>query len=439
MAANIGRVLCLLAVVSVGSACGRTEPWGRRVPSTSQPDAGGATEQPDAGGATDAGPPFTLEGFGWPTPEVSVPDGGVGALAITAGSNHACARISDGTTRCWGYNDFGGLGDGTRSERTTPAVVQTAITFDDVQAGYYHSCGRDPDGGVHCWGPNVYGALTVPTAPPAIDMLVPLRSPHLEGALQLALGQASSCALKPDGRVWCGGFLPAGDGSKEQVGPTARRVDAIEEARHVAVGGVHVCVVDHRRRLSCWGVGGYSEFSGLSEAEALTPRVMLQDVRASALGWQSACAVTTDETVWCWGDNMGGNLGTYPGPDTCHGGYPCSIAPLQIAGLDEVVQLGVGLWQVCALRRDGTVWCFGGNAEFELGRPVSKSCGTNLCDPTPAPVPGLSGIVQVAVGTAFACALDAAGQVWCWGDNRYGQLGRGFTSAAELEPGRVKL
>ena len=73
----------------------------------------------------------------------------------------------------------------------------------------------------------------------------------------------------------------------------------------------------------------------------------------------------------------------------------------------------------CALKADGTVWCWGDNDFAEMGQRG------DLLQPTPTPVPGLGAVIAVAAGGAHACALVADGAVWCWGANDAGQLGDG--------------
>jgi alpha-tubulin suppressor-like RCC1 family protein len=86
--------------------------------------------------------------------------------------------------------------------------------------------------------------------------------------------------------------------------------------------------------------------------------------------------------------------------------------------------LAIGDGFACILAKDGTVSCWGKNDVGQLGRdPASTpSCGSAPCSPTPTSVAGLTGIVKIAAGDDFACALDASRAVWCWGNNAKGQL-----------------
>jgi alpha-tubulin suppressor-like RCC1 family protein len=83
-----------------------------------------------------------------------------GVASIAAGNEHACALLYTGGMRCWGYNGYGQLGDGTRTERLAPvSVVGLASSVTAIAVGYYHTCALLSTGGVQCWGNNDYGQL----------------------------------------------------------------------------------------------------------------------------------------------------------------------------------------------------------------------------------------------------------------------------------------
>lgn len=94
-----------------------------------------------------------------------------------------------------------------------------------------------------------------------------------------------------------------------------------------------------------------------------------------------------------------------------------------------ITDIAAGASHACALASNGAVYCWGDNAVGEVGVPVAKnaSCvggngAPNGCVTAPTLVPGLSAI-KVAAGSLFTCAVDKAGDVWCWGYNNLGQLG----------------
>ena len=94
------------------------------------------------------------------TTPVAVPGLGSGVTALAAGGLHTCALTTAGAVQCWGYNDYGQLGDGSATHRNTPVAVQglgSGVTA--LAAGAYHTCALTTAGAAQCWGNNGYGQL----------------------------------------------------------------------------------------------------------------------------------------------------------------------------------------------------------------------------------------------------------------------------------------
>ncbi|MFO0613053.1 MAG: hypothetical protein U0414_10715 [Polyangiaceae bacterium] len=128
-----------------------------------------------------------------------------------------------------------------------------------------------------------------------------------------------------------------------------------------------------------------------------------------AVGWGHACALAQDGSVWCWGANRMGEVGdgTHRVRDTAR----------RVKGLTDAVAISASAFATCAVRRIGTVVCWG-----SLGGKKSAA---------PEPIEGVAGAVEVSVAASHACARTSDGHVACWGDNRFGQLGDGtFTQRA---------
>src|SRR5262249_41366579 len=130
-----------------------------------------------------------------------------------------------------------------------------------------------------------------------------------------------------------------------------------------------------------------------------------------ATGGAHACVFTEDDgQVWCWGDNRSGQLGT---GDTARRLVPTAIDP-QGLGQVETNQLFPGGTPSCALRDDNTLWCWGGNRYGQLG--------IGNTDQRPSPVQVLTNVSGAYTGGAHTCAIKTDGSLWCWGNNQYGQL-----------------
>ena len=139
----------------------------------------------------------------------------------------------------------------------------------------------------------------------------------------------------------------------------------------------------------------------------------LTGVIAIAAGDDETVALTANGTVWDWGSNSGGQLGT--------GNHIDSNVPVQVLNLTGVTAIAAGHGRTLALKSDGTVWDWGDNFDGELGN------GTNTDSSVPVQVSSLSGVTAIAGGDTFSVALKSDGTVWDWGSNSGGELGNGTT------------
>ncbi len=170
----------------------------------------------------------------------------------------------------------------------------------------------------------------------------------------------------------------------------------------------------------------------------MLPIAVTQAGEASALavGGDTGCAILERGEIACWGSNHSGVLGAGLDPQSvAHTHTPVFVVDAdgrrlrgmrQVAVSNGISSLGV---HACAVSGSSRVWCWGGNRFGELGR---EAYGSQLFRSHAAPVQhdgsDLTGITQVSAGTAFTCALTSAGQVRCWGTGTWGQSGRSYTS-----------
>jgi RHS repeat-associated protein len=198
-------------------------------------------------------------------------------------------------------------------------------------------------------------------------------------------------------------------------------------SRSLAAGGwYHSLVV--RADATVWTSGSDSNGQLGNDAALVNSTVPVQaqglsGVTAVAGGWVHSLALRADGTVAAWGADNVYQLGD--GPLTAN-----VATPKTVAGLSGVVAIAAGSGHSVALKADGTVWAWGGNASGQVGD------GTLTNRQTPFRVPGLSGVTAIAAGFDFTLALKGDGTVWSWGANASGQLGDGTTTQRSV-PVRV--
>ncbi|MBU1240941.1 hypothetical protein KJ865_14605, partial [Myxococcota bacterium] len=137
-----------------------------------------------------------------------------------------------------------------------------------------------------------------------------------------------------------------------------------------------------------------------------------------ARGWLHACGLKTDGSIWCWGQNVNGQLGNGTTTD--------SMVPVLAIGTDWV-DVVAGWGHTCALKTDGTMYCWGVNAYGNLGD------GTKNTSTAPVLVGGGKTWVKISAGNTFTCAIaNGWNELYCWGSNTDAQLGYGPTTDVVL-------
>jgi alpha-tubulin suppressor-like RCC1 family protein len=151
-----------------------------------------------------------------------------------------------------------------------------------------------------------------------------------------------------------------------------------------------------------------------------------------ATGNYHTCARKTDGTLWCWGLADSGQIGDGTTAAASCGSIPCHPLPVQVTTLgSSVVEVAAGWYHTCARKADGTVWCWGDNFFSQLGTGTnlgSQVCESrqNPCEPSPVRATAVgTDAAQIALGYAHSCAVKTDGTAWCWGGNYLGQLGDG--------------
>jgi alpha-tubulin suppressor-like RCC1 family protein len=376
------------------------------------------------------------------------------ALAIAAGGYHTCALLSDRTVVCWGYNNYGQLGDGTTTSRSTPVAVSGLSNVVAISASEMGSCAMTAGGGMYCWGEGTYGQLGNGTTTSAQSTPTPVltwnpttnTSSRLTDVRAISAGGVSyhNCAVTGSYGTICWGAAWSGQlGSNTTTNQLwampsfpnsgATTVASTGGALPVAIeaGRSHSCARTSDGNYWCWGDNSYGELGNNSTNSSSvpvyndTPEWIAPRQRLVA-GWYDACVLDSAYgEVKCWGWNGYGEIGT--------GQIGMQEAPGNpVSRLTNVTALAGGLLYFCALENDaggaqpvGQVMCWGYNGQYNLGTGDTTNHATPVNVMT-GPSTKLTDVVAIAPG----CAARADGTVWCWGLNSYGQVGNNSTLPA---------
>ncbi|MET0341641.1 MAG: hypothetical protein ABW252_11620 [Polyangiales bacterium] len=288
-----------------------------------------------------------------------------------------------------------------------PVAVAPLAPGDSVDASMSSSDTLGSDAGTTQTAPTgETGRMVTPISPPAP---LPGATPS-PGATPPATNAAPNAPITPSTPA------PTTTPTAPTTTPTAPTTAPIASTGTLAASAFHVCAVRADATVSCWGHNGEGGLGTGDRVSSNLPRTVLGLSNvveiAGAAGGGHTCARRRDGSVFCWGLNHCGQLGDGT-VAACSDSGGFSTVPLQVPGLTDAVRIAAGYYHTCAIKRDGTVVCWGGFG----GSLPSQSA--------PTLVPGVSNAVDIAVGASNFAVRRGDGAVLCWGGNGTGRVGNG--------------
>ena len=372
-------------------------------------------------------------------------------------SGFTCARMSDGTVKCWGFDEMGQTGvDPTASDACdpgalpctkTPKTVAGLSNVTKIAVGGEHACAILSDKTVMCWGANgskQLGATSGETCVPAGASFAypcshtPLAVTGLSNVTDLSLGSDHSCALLGDNTMKCWGSnetkqLGVGSATVESCTDPTSTHDCIgtptspsglTDVIAIAAGSGHTCATTTAGSTpgtKCWGANGQSQLADGTTTDRDVPTDMAGGgsfvplwtggTSSYTCGGQAGAGTVLD--VLCWGDNADKQIAG-------SGATVTSPSSLSYISADKTPTAFVGGNTVFVLEADG-MFAAGRNDVGQLGDGTTS---------TPADHTAPTGftfdqVQQFAPGGDHTCALLTDSSVMCWGANVTGQLGDG--------------
>jgi alpha-tubulin suppressor-like RCC1 family protein len=379
------------------------------------------------------------------------------AVAIAAADYHVCAILDDGSAKCWGRNEAGQLGQGVNTgaslaigDAAGEMAALQPIDFGpgrrvlEISLGQQFTCARLDDGTLKCWGDNSRAQLgrgnllPLGVAPGDIAAAAPVSLGTGLTPVLISLGHYHACAILEDASAArvakCWGdnnWGQAGNGGTDRVGNTpAEMGDGLPPVNFgagrtptylMATGG-HSCALLDDQSTKCWGLNTWGQV-GLAAGNGM----LLADTEAA----RRTC-------------NGGLGVGAPPLPLACIGEQPGEMGDALPAaiGAGMTTRLSIGYRHNCALRTAGGMLCWGSNEEGQLGIGSGGVLGTSASiigdEPNehglqlPTLLKAARTVEELSAGGFHTCVLYTDGSINCWGYNNRGQLGR---NDAELKVG----
>ena len=362
---------------------------------------------------------------------------------VAAGNEHTCG-INDGDVFCWGKNNEGQIGIGKSSYLEVPENIDNTNKWSVVQGGVWHSCGIK-SGELYCWGNNYYRQLANETG---FDIDYPVKIETSGNWDLINCGAYHNCGIV-NGQLYCWGtnwYGQLGTGTSSSLTqPT--QIGIKTDWKDVTAGYDFTCGIESGN-LYCWGRNKYGqlgngEVGDGSDYDVETPFKIseLNTWKAVSAGQDHACAIASKD-LYCWGDGSRGQLGIGTSFDT----YVPTKVKLEV-NWDKV---SAGQYRTCGIA-DGELFCWGATDKGWVPDPrkissrndwTSVSAGTAVygvasgelfylefngssdTQTKPVKIGTRNDWEYVGHGYEHVCGI-AGGELYCWGNNEYGQVGNG--------------
>lgn len=352
---------------------------------------------------------------------------------MSSGNKLTCGIMGDRTVRCLGSGIRGSLG------RFHGAPVNTLKDIKQIALGKGFTCaivGEKNE--VFCFGRNDKGQLGNSSLSASVDpVAVQDRENNnhpLSEVKQITAGENHACAVLKSGRGICWGdnsFGQAGNPSVLGIGSKIiyegeRSLKPFENIHEIVAGANSTCMIaKDTSEVFCFGerYGSTKKLNWAPEVVELAGAIgNLSQIKSIGVGRAFGCALGKSSQVYCWGANDFGQLGALiNGPGVTKATQVQVTYPLQTA-LNKIDEISVGERHGCALHRDEkTVYCWGDNRFGQLGNtsarglPEQVALGSNNLT--------LKGVRDLSVGTDRSCIISSRDEVFCWGNGADGILG----------------
>lgn len=407
----------------------------------------------------------------------TVVDAGVNYSMISSGARASCGIVAiTNKLKCWGYNGYGEVGDGTYTQRNSPVAVDSGTDYLKVVVGGSANggptaCGITTANDLKCWGDNGYGQYGNGTFSSNITPTL------VQGGTKysdISMGGLFACGITTAGQLRCWGsnwYSNLGDGGTYADSNSPLVIDSGVTYSKVSAGGYHACAITTSGVLKCWGKGNASGIN--STIDALVPTVVDAGVSYShiAVGEEGGCGITTLGVLKCWGGNKFGQVGD---PNLTISSTTYQLTPIVIdagvtyskVSMQRAWAGGSSSTHTCGVTSDGNLKCWGANPNGQLAQVTVSTLPSIISNETFSSFSTYPGrLVGIATsGKSFAlgvndygefadsqftpylfpfrlssdtyssfiisyssCGISATQDLYCWGYNQNAELGDGTT------------
>ncbi len=379
--------------------------------------------------------------LGAPVPLATLASSG-GASWVSSGYLRSCA-IESGKAYCWGDKGFPSeLGDGNADGTDIPVAVDASgvlagKTLTQISVGGLPACALDSAGAAFCWG-GIVGDGSA-SASSAVPVAVYTRGALADKTLiQVSAGASDACVLDSTGAAYCWGNTLFGELGNNITGDTTVPLPVFtggalagKRLVQISAGSEETCALDSSGAAYCWGRNDSGQLGDGSTSDSSLPVAVdtsgvlagktLTDITTDG---GVACALDSSGAAYCWGRNGSGELGDGNPSDFAYSAVPVAVDTSGVLAGKTLTQIEANDGTVCATDSTGAAYCWGWNYAGQLGDDSTTDSGVPVAVDAGGVLAGKT-LTQVSPGDGSTCGRDSSGAVYCWGNNRDGELGNG--------------
>jgi alpha-tubulin suppressor-like RCC1 family protein len=354
-----------------------------------------------------------------------------GAHVFNSQAVTVAAITTSGDLYCWGYNEFGQVGNGQSGvdiNQATPVKVLSSVasvTFDKGTAFAVTTSGD-----LYAWGRNNNGQVGNGQSGEGLCQTTPAKV--LSSVASVKVSVDTTAAIATNGDLYCWGANSMGRVGNGASTLQATPVKVLSNVASATPGSTSTAITTNGD-LYCWGYAELGQVGngkhGLEDRQT-TPAKIMSNVASVAQTGTNTAAVTTSGDLYCWGTNDWGHLGI---------GTISAFEYTPVKVLSNVASVTLSGINAAAITKTGDLYCWGENGTGKVGNGQSgiayggeDPVGESAVQTTPLKV--LSNVAFFAAFSKTVAAITKTGDLYCWGSNEGGQVGNGKLEAVQATP-----
>jgi alpha-tubulin suppressor-like RCC1 family protein len=323
---------------------------------------------------------------------------------INAGRSQSAAIKSDGTLWLWGDGAYGALGNNSTIPRSSPVqTISGGTNWKSISVGDYRAVAIKSDGTLWAWGRGTSGALGDNTTLNKSSPVQTISGTNTWCTASTSVLGSHTGAIKTDGTLWMWGLSNAGQlgtGNTTSHSSPVQTFSGGTNWKSISTGACHTAAIKTDGTLWTWGIntsGVLGDNTIIGRAFPVQTISLGNNWNHVSAGERSTAAIKTDGTLWLWGQGSFGRLGNN---STINRSSPVQT----VSGGTNWFKVSNSYYGVAAIKTDGSLWMWGDNSYGRLGTNVINARSSPI-----QTISGGTNWKDVSAGRDFTFAIKDEG------------------------------